>query len=218
MSNPRFKVPFAKNSPDTLADEQLLRLLLEYSEEDATSISKELLSRHGNLANILDTSAEDFSLDQILSSRGISLLRLVSEFHRRYLFIRTRSDIRLLDHTAIAQHLTPYFTGATEETVYLLSLDDSKQVLGCTQLAYGTPGSAHLPIRALVKEALLRKAGYVVLAHNHPSGIRAPSQEDVQSTLALQELLRPLDVRLLDHMIFTDSGYCSLAECGYYKP
>lgn len=218
MSNPRFKEPYSNDPPDTLTDERLLCLMLEYCEKDPMEASQKLLSRYGNLANVLDATAGDLVSDRILSESGISLLRLVSESHRRYLFIRSGNDVRLLDHTAIAEYLSPFFAGVAEETVFLLSLDHSKQILGCSRLSHGDIGATQLPLRGLVKEALLRKAAYVVLAHNHPSGIRAPSQEDIHSTLALQELLQPLDICLLDHMIFTDSGYCSLVECGYFRP
>ncbi len=218
MANPHSKEPYTKDPPDKLTEAQLLSYLLEYCEDHASEKAQQLLSQFGNLANLLDATPEELVMEPIASDRGISLLRLVSELHRRYLFIRSRTEVHMLDRTAIADYLTPLFAGAMEETVFLLSLDDSRRVLGCTQLAHGTPGSTYLPLRTLVKEALMKKASYVVLAHNHPSGIRTPSQEDIQSTLALHELLLPLDIRLLDHMIFTDSGYCSLVECGYYRP
>lgn len=218
MANLHCGAPFAKDPSDKLTDEHLLSYLLEYCEEQPSEKAQQILTRFGNLANLLDAVPADLKLDSFLSNRSITLLHLVSEFHRRYLFIRSRTEVRMLDHASIADYLAPLFAGVQEEAAFLLTLDDSKSVLSCTQLAIGTAEATFLPLRMLVKEALVKKASYVVIAHNHPSGARTPSKEDIQSTFALRDLLQPLDIRLLDHLIFTESGYCSLVECGYYRP
>ena len=209
--------PFRNDPPDKMTEEQLLSHLLAYCEASPEEASAQLLRRFRNLADLLDSTTADLYETHILSNKGLRLLRLVSELHRKYLLLRSHAEVRLTDRAAIVEYFLPLFSGATEEQIYLLSLDDAGQVLGCTELSRGDVNSANLPLRSLVKDALLKKASAVVLAHNHPSGLRTPSKEDVQATVALQELLAPLGIRLLDHLIFAESGHCSLWECGFYS-
>ncbi len=215
MSKLHSREPFAKVPPDTLSDEQLLSLLLDYCETDTAEKSTHLLRYFDNLANLLDAKTDELDATKELSDKGISLIRLVAELQRRYLFIRSRTETRLQDREAIAKYLAPLFSGATTEQVYLLCMDSSYRVLGCSCVSEGDIDSAQIFLRTLVRDALLKKASNVVLSHNHPAGQRYPSPEDIQTTQALQDLLRPLDIRLFDHIIFTNSGHCSLVECGY---
>lgn len=218
MVDPHLHQKFAAQPPDKLSEAQLLSFLLAYCETDSTEKAQQLLSHHGNLANLLDAKSENMDAFPILSENGDLLLRLVAELHRRYLLIRSRMELRLLDRASVAEYFIPLFSNTSDEAVFLLSMDDSRRVIDCSLLAKGELHSAHLPVRSLVKEALMKKASTVILAHNHPAGPLLPSKEDIQSTLTLKELLSPLGIVLSDHMIFNDSGYCSLVECGYYQP
>ncbi len=208
--------PFLTSVPDKLTDAQLLSHLLSYSETDPHKKAEILLVQHGNLANLLDSEADVLLKNQTITDKGISLVRLVSELHRRYLLIRSRTELFLSDSEAIARYLMPLFAGERDETLYLLSLDGSRRVLGCDKLSHGDTNSVHLPLRALLKEALLKEASSIVLAHNHPSGIGYPSEEDIMTTEILKRMLEPLDISLLDHLVFFDDRHFSMVEYGYY--
>ncbi|WP_407505210.1 JAB domain-containing protein, partial [Elizabethkingia meningoseptica] len=41
----------------------------------------------------------------------------------------------------------------------------------------------------------------IIIAHNHPSGSLQPSNADKQLTWKMQEILKPFDVHVLDHLI-----------------
>jgi len=89
-------------------------------------------------------------------------------------------------------------------------------VLGCTRLNNGNLSRIDLDIRSLIRDAIDKNASYVVLAHNHPSGMGSPSPEDINTTNAVRDLLSPLGITLLDHMIFANDNYLSMRECGYF--
>jgi len=46
--------------------------------------------------------------------------------------------------------------------------------------------------------------------HNHPSGDPTPSRADVQMTLAIIEVARPLGIAVHDHIIVGKDGHASL--------
>ena len=210
--------PFLASIPDALTEDQLLTFLLAYSEEDPAEKANALLNQYGDLANLLDTRQEELLLDNIIPTKSVSLVRLVSELHRRYLLIRSHTETRLLKPSSYCNYFLPMFVGHGEEMVFLLCMDDFGKVLRCFKLAEGDIHSTQLSARNLVKEALRVNATTVVLAHNHPCGPSIPSRADIQTTRMLQDILASLDIRLLDHVIFFNDSFCSMVEGGYFRP
>ena len=66
----------------------------------------------------------------------------------------------------------------------------------------------------MVKLALTRNAGAVILAHNHPSGVAEPSRADEFLTQSLKNALALVDVRVLDHLVIGQGQVVSFAERG----
>lgn len=46
------------------------------------------------------------------------------------------------------------------------------------------------------------------MAHNHPDGDVTPSAADRAATLRMAAVARTLDLRLLDHVVVTDTQWC----------
>ena len=58
----------------------------------------------------------------------------------------------------------------------------------------------------------------MILAHNHPSGIAVPSEEDKEATERLAVALNAMDIILADHVVVSDEDFVSLAQSGIYDP
>ena len=69
-------------------------------------------------------------------------------------------------------------------------------------------------IRRLVGLCIQHDAQAVLLAHNHPSGQAAPSQEDIVVTRQVQAALMSIDAALQDHIIFAGEDVMSFRDCG----
>jgi DNA repair protein RadC len=70
------------------------------------------------------------------------------------------------------------------------------------------------PIRSIVADALNLGSAGLLIAHNHPSGLPKPSDEDVEQTRRLERILAPLDIVIADHLIVTRNGSYSLRRNG----
>ncbi len=206
---------FLLRNPDGLTDAELLELLLRFTNGDAQARSTLLLQHFGGICGVLDADAEE--LGDASDESTALLLRLVAELHRRYFLSRARSETRLTDTAAYGAYLLPHFFGATEELVYLLCLDAAGRVLGCELLGRGSINSANVPMRRLVQQALHFNASGIVLAHNHPSGLALPSNEDISLTLRLQDALDVMDILLIDHLIIASDDFVSLRDSGYLR-
>ncbi len=215
MERDRLTKRFLLRSPDALTDAELLELLLRFTGDGAGERAEAVLARFPNIAAVMEADTEALSAVSGLSENDVLLLRLVPELHRRYFLSRTQTEERLTDSAAFGRYLLPYFYGARDEMVYLLSLDAAGKVLNCRLLGHGSVNSANVPARRLVQEALGANATAVVLAHNHPSGIALPSKEDVELTLRLRDALDVMDILLLDHIVVADDDFVSMRDSGY---
>jgi len=54
------------------------------------------------------------------------------------------------------------------------------------------------------------------LAHNHPSGLAIPSDEDAATTMRLAKALKTVDIQLVDHIVVADDEFVSLYQSGMY--
>ena len=77
----------------------------------------------------------------------------------------------------------------------------------------GIDGAAVYP-RQVLKRALFHNAAALIISHNHPSGCIEPSSSNIQLTKRIQEALKLVDVRLLDHFIIGSGEPLSFAERG----
>ena len=68
--------------------------------------------------------------------------------------------------------------------------------------------------REVFADAIVDRAAAVVVAHNHPSGNIEPSTEDREVTRRLVAAGRMLGIAVLDHIVFSHSGYYSFTENG----
>ena len=105
--------------------------------------------------------------------------------------------------------------GEREHEVFVVVfLDTQHRVIAIEELFRGTLSQTSVYPREVVKEALARNAGAVILAHNPPSGNPEPSRADEFLTQTLKAALALVDVRVLDHLVVTRAGVLSFAERG----
>jgi len=100
------------------------------------------------------------------------------------------------------------------EVFVCLYLDTRHRVIALEELFQGTIDGASVHPREVVRRGLECRAGAVILAHNHPSGVAEPSQADLRLTQRLIDALRLVDIRVLDHVIVAAEDSVSLAARG----
>jgi len=213
----RLKERFLQDGLDGFTDIQILELLLFYCipRKDTNPIAHGLLEHFGSLAQVLDAPVEELCKVPGIGDNAATLLRLVTEIGRCYMVSRVRQYTVLPTIDACAAYMLPFFFGRTVETVFLLCLDAKCKVLCCREVGEGSVNSAGISVRKIVETALTANATSVVLAHNHPSGVAIPSDEDIQTTRTIAAALRAVEVHLVDHVIVADDDYVSLAQSGH---
>ena len=99
-----------------------------------------------------------------------------------------------------------------QEAVLAIFCDTRMRPLSYTEISRGCINSSIVPIREIIKCALLSHAAInnIILVHNHPTGDTSPSHEDIAVTKQLQDALTLVNMHLQDHIIVSPSGYTSL--------
>lgn len=107
--------------------------------------------------------------------------------------------------------LQPCFKGLDHEEVWILIVK-GKQPVTSMKICTGNHASVAIDRKRIAKEVLLNDGDGLILSHNHPSCNPRPSVADINETGKLESMLKVLDLKLLDHIIFTDNNYFSFAE------
>jgi DNA repair protein RadC len=101
------------------------------------------------------------------------------------------------------------------EEFLVLFLNRANRVTGIFRLSKGGVAGTVVDIKILFAAALKAMASGVILAHNHPSGNKYPSQADITLTTRIKQAGDILDIKVLDHLILTHDGdYYSFCDEG----
>ena len=103
-------------------------------------------------------------------------------------------------------------TNAPDEYFYMFCLDNKLKIIGIHEVSHGELASAPVHPREAFKRALINNAAAVIFAHNHPSGISTPSNDDINITKRLEECGEILGIKVIDHIIVGDNEYYSFNE------
>lgn len=212
----RMRRRFLRHGLSNFDDHNVLELLLFYAlpRRDTNEIAHRLLERFGSLDRVFEATPEELMEIPGIGETAAALIRLVPETARRCLIVKQGSAKILPDVESMGSYFVPRFMNRNVETVLMLCLDPGMRVIDCRQVGSGGLTSASFSTRDVVRTAMTLNAKYVVLAHNHVSGIALPSVEDRSTTRLLRDALAQVDVKLLDHIIVAGDDYVSLADDG----
>jgi DNA repair protein RadC len=113
----------------------------------------------------------------------------------------------------IATH--PYFNPDCECFVVLL-MNTRRRVKGHHLVSIGTMDTILVHPREVFSVAVVMKAAFIVLIHNHPSGDPSPSEADIKVTRDLIRAGQLLKIEVTDHVIMGNPGFYSLREMGFF--
>ncbi len=100
------------------------------------------------------------------------------------------------------------------EQFKVLLINRANRVLGIVDISTGGIAGTVADPKIIFVSALKANACGLILAHNHPSGNRKPSQADIDLSRKVREGGKLLEVQVLDHIIVTTEGFTSLSDEG----
>lgn len=200
----------------SLSDAELLAIFLRTGVPglSAVDLARELLERFSGLNGLLSASQESFCAARGLGQAKFVQLKAVLELARRHLAEGLSRDTVFTDPRTVKEFLQIHLAGRRQEVFVALFLDTKHRLIAVEDLFFGTVDGASVYPREVVRRALDHNASAVIFAHNHPSGVAEPSQDDCRITERLKTSLGLIDVRVLDHIVVGAGVTSSLAEQG----
>lgn len=203
----RMKNRFEATGLEGWSEHEILEVLLYncFTRRNTNDIAHALLNEFGSLENIM--SASDASLQAVdnIGDRASFMLRFMGEVFK-YINFHNTSSMRVTDST-LPKLLHSLFVGKKRENLYAIYLDSSMRILQKRLMFEGDFDHIEIDAKAIFTTALKNNAEYVILAHNHPGGMLAPSKQDIATTELLHDSLLFVGSRLLEHYIVYENKY-----------
>lgn len=214
----RLRDKFRKHGLDAFSEHEILELLLCYSvpRKDTNELAHKIIDEYKTLINVFDAPMEELENEMKLSEVGATLIAMVPQLAKVYETLKWKRKAHLPDTEAIGQYTVSLFKEKLNEEFGIICLDGNRNVKWGGTILKGTINETVAYPRIVVKEVLRHNASQVVFIHNHPSGTLAPSVADKQATEKLVNILRSIDVNVLDHIIVSKDSYFSMAEMGFF--
>lgn len=214
----RVRKLFLESGLDGFSDHNVLELLLFYTipQGDTNVTAHNLIDTFGSLQGVLDAPVEELKKVKGVGEYTAVFLSLLPQLARRYSLGKAPDRVSLFDRQALSQYVRSLFIGLKTERLILLSFDGSGQLNNTVRLTDGGVKQVDLDNRRIMEAALRSDAVYVVLAHNHPGGVAAPSAADANATRSVANLLSGVGIRLEDHLIVAREDCFSMADSPRY--
>jgi DNA repair protein RadC len=210
QDRPREKI--RKKGASCLSDQELITVILGSGGpgRNVRVLAKEI-------SDIIDKSPvavgyQDLAAIKGMGSAKISQIIACLELGRRKYSpdgkkqkISTPADI--LPHVA-------FLSGKKQEHFICITLNGANEVIDSRTITMGLLNHSLVHPREVFADAITDRAASIICVHNHPSGTLDPSSQDIAITRQLADAGTLVGIRLLDHLIVTDSGWLSMKERG----
>jgi len=201
-----------------LSDAELIAILIGSGSrnESAVALSKRILSSVDSLNGL-----GKMSVSQLTNFKGIGEAKAITIIAALELGRRRRAEdavdlVKVTSSKKVFEMMQPIIGELTHEEFWVLFLNNSNKIISKSQLSKGGITGTIVDARLVFKLALENGATGLILCHNHPSGNLQPSDADKEITKKLKLAGESLDVKVLDHLIITETKYYSFVDEGIF--
>ena len=214
----RLRERFLKSGLEGFADYEVVELLLTLAipRSDVKQPAKALIERFGDLRAILDAPLEELRAVPGIGTVTPVALQIIKAAATLYLQQSTEQRDSLADPEVLLRFWRMRIGALPNEVFEVAYLDAGYRLLrdGVERLEEGTIDRAAVYPRRVIEAALRRGAFGMVLAHNHPNGAAAPSDQDKHLTRAIVLAAETVSLRVVDHVIVSKDRTFSFRDAG----
>ena len=216
----RMRAQLRQSGMDSLSDVQVLEVLLyhAFARQDTNLLAHALIARFGSLAGVFEAPVSELVKVPGIGPGAAELIALVPQIERRHLISRARTESILTSTAQCGQYLDAVLFTARwrSRSICCASTRSARRwtVFWC-RAAMSTLRAFLCARSSGPRWIPTQHPSY--LAHNHPSGVALPSEEDKRVTQVIRDALDAVDVLLADHIIVADGDFVSLADDGILR-
>ena len=214
--NERPRERLLSRGPHALTDAELIAILVRvgFHGTNAVELGRLLIKQFGSLRAMAEAPLA--ALLDVKGLKGAKVAQLAAAMEiARWVSVPDKRERLLIKGTAKAsEYLMERLRGLPDEHFRILYLNRLNRLLDDVLITQGTVDSVRPPLRNIVAHAFRTNACSIIAAHNHPSGLADPSESDIILTRDLISALRPLGMKILDHIVIGEQTIYSFADSG----
>ncbi len=202
---------------EALSDAELLAILIGSGTRKYTAvdIAKLILESTGNNLNELGKrSVKDLTKEKGIGEARAITITAALELGRRRQAAQPIERPQITSSADAYNILSPILADLPHEEFWVLYLNRANRVVAKDRISSGGIAGTVVDIRMVFKRALEELATSIILAHNHPSGNRTPSQADLELTKNIKSAGGFLEIAVLDHIIVSGTTFYSFMDEG----
>jgi DNA repair protein RadC len=200
-----------------LSDAELLGILIGSGtpQRSALDLGRDILNlAHNNLNELGKLPLNELcKIPGIGQARSIIVSAAMELGRRRQIgTVLDRQHIKNADDAS--ELLFPLLQDLEHEMFCVLYLNHAQLLIKYEFISSGGLSSTTADIRMILKNALMCNSSKIIVAHNHPSGNKMPSESDKKLTIRLKDAAKTMDIDLIDHIIIAHNQFLSFAREG----
>ena len=213
----RMREKYLKYGIEAFSPHEILEMLLYYSKsrENTNPLAHGLIEAFGSVSGVIDADPRDLKNIKGIGDSSVVLIKLIKDIFEYYQKEKWAEVKRLNTVEEIGFYLTDMIGDKPYESLYIMCLDNANKILDFLEVERGSVSSSAINIRKILETAIRHNAEKIVLAHNHPSGLITPSQEDINMTSVFRDAFSAITIKMIDHIIVGGKGFTSMAEKGF---
>ncbi|MEI6428005.1 MAG: DNA repair protein RadC [Pseudanabaena sp. ELA607] len=157
------------------------------------------------------TAEELMQINGVGPAKATAILAAI-ELGRRAIYAKPPERTEISSPASAAACLSQDLMWQTQERLAVIMLDQKNRIITQRVITIGTANETIAQPRDIFREAIKSGALKLIVAHNHPSGVTEPSDEDIVLTRQLLSGADLLSIPLLDHLILGNGTFTSLRE------
>ncbi len=197
----------------SLSDHELLAIILRTGTKNISVIdlAKQVLIEFQNLNRLNEATISELKrIRGIGEAKAIELLASI-ELGRR-INLPNSSNLVLTNPFQSFAYLKEIIQNESQEHLICIYLNTQSEVITTRTISIGTINQTIINPKDVLKWALKHSASGIIIAHNHPSGNPAPSNQDFLVTKKIIDAARLMDIIIVDHIIVGKNRYYSFLE------
>ncbi len=203
---------------ETMHDHELLELMLSFviPRKDTNGIAHELIDTFGSLDSVFFATPKELMQIKNMTENAAYLIATQLPIARRAMSAVVNAvDARKLSKIEQCMNeMHSFFFARKTECFVIALLDVNHKLIKKFQIVGYQPADIEIYTSDVLLKATREGAANVIIAHNHPSGAMSPSPDDIMLTRQIFDALANMEIKLLDHIIFTHTGYFSFSNNG----
>lgn len=200
----------------SLSNRELLAILIRngYQNMSSLNVAEQILKLSDGISKI-----NTLTFDALISIKGIKKVKAIEllacfELINRIAFSKN-DKLDIIETPSQLYHWLILKMGPLKQEHFgVVFLDSRHHIIDYSIIFIGTLNASIIHPREIYKEAIIKSSNSIIIVHNHPSSDLTPSNADIEVTKRIYEVGQLMDIKLIDHIIVSQSNYFSFKKQG----